>query len=546
MRILLALFSVLSVGVASAADKLNVLMICVDDLKPVAGCYGGAAKTPNMDRLAKRGVRFDMAFCNQAVCAPSRNSLMTGIRPQALGIYDLGTNFRKARPDAVTLSQQFQSAGYRTEAMGKIFHVGHGNKEDPASWSVPHWKAEVVAYALPESRANQGLTREEALFSNKDARNLPRGAAYESADVPDDRYPDGALADEAVRRLHAAKERNEPFFMAVGFVKPHLPFCAPKKYWDLYSREQFAVPERRTAPEGAPGFAPTSWGELRQYGGMPERGPVSDDTARTLIHGYHAATSYMDAQLGKVLDALEKEGLADKTIVLLWGDHGWHLGDNGQWCKHTNYEQAAHIPLIVATPGGKAGAATKALVETVDIYPTLCELAGVTAPGGLNGKSFAPVLKDPSAQTKNYILHVFPRGERIGRALRTARYRLVEWKVPGQPPEKAELELYDYQTDPLESKNLVTDQPAVVAELRALLAKEPEAIPQIKAPANPGPNRAEMFAKRDTDKDGKLTPEEFLLNQPDPDKAPARFPLFDTNNDGALSREEFINAGKGK
>lgn len=547
MKRLLSLLLILPVAAASAAEKLNVLMICVDDLKPIAGCYGGTAKTPNLDRLAARGVRFDMAFCNQAVCAPSRNSLMTGIRPQALGVYDLGTNFRKARPDAVTLAQAFQKAGYRTEAMGKIFHVGHGNHEDPASWSVPHWKAEVVAYALPQSRANQGLTREEALFSNKDARDLPRGAAYESADVPDERYPDGTLAEEAIRRLKAAKDKSEPFFMAVGFVKPHLPFCAPKKYWDLYKREDFKLPARRTAPEGAPAFAPTSWGELRQYQEMPERGPVSDDTARALIHGYHAATSYMDAQLGKVLDALEKEGLADKTIVLLWGDHGWHLGDNGQWCKHTNYEQAAHIPLLVATPGGKQGN-SKALVETVDVFPTLCELAGVATPGGLNGRSFAPVLRDLSATTKGAIFHVFPRGERIGRAVRTARYRLVEWKVPGEPAEKAELELYDYEADPLESKNLAGEQPAVVAELRALLAKEPEALPQLRGGAGgnarPGPDRAGMFAKRDTNKDGKLTREEFLLNQPDPDKAPARFPLFDTNKDGELSREEFIKAGR--
>jgi iduronate 2-sulfatase len=433
--------------------------------------------------------------------------------------------------------------------MGKIFHVGHGNHEDPASWSVPHWKAEVVAYALPESRANQGLTREEALFANKPAGSLPRGAAYEAADVPDNRYPDGALADEAVRRLHEAKERGGPFFMAVGFVKPHLPFCAPKKYWDLYDRASFTVPSRRTPPEGAPAFAPTTWGELRQYADVPDRGPVSDDMARTLIHGYHAATSFMDAQLGRVLDALEKEGLAENTIVLLWGDHGWHLGDHGQWSKHTNYEEAARIPLILVAGKSSAGQVVKSFVETVDIYPTLCELAGIPAPAGLDGKSFAAVVRDPATPTKDHILHVFPRGDRIGRAVRTTRYRLVEWKAAGAPADSAVLELYDYETDPGETKNIAAEQPAVVAELRAMLAKEPEAKAQIKAPANkaapkPAADRGAMFDGRDKNKDGKLTLEEFLANQPDPDKAPARFPLFDTDKDGVLSREEFIKAGK--
>jgi iduronate 2-sulfatase len=281
-----------------------VLFICVDDLKPIAGCYGGTAKTPNIDRLAARGVLFEKAYCNQAVCAPSRNALLTGLRPQTLGIYDLGTNFRKARPDAVTLPQYFKQHGWRTEALGKIFHVGHGNLEDPASWSAPHWRANVIAYALPESRAKKGLTREEALFSNQPAKNLPRGAAYEAAEVPDNTYPDGAIADEAVKRLAAAKDKpDQPFFLAVGFVKPHLPFCAPTKYWDLYDRRDFKLPELRTPPRGAPRYAPTGWGELRQYRDMPEKGPLTDEDARTLIHGYHAATSYMDAQLGRVLDA---------------------------------------------------------------------------------------------------------------------------------------------------------------------------------------------------------------------------------------------------
>ncbi len=547
----------------AAATKPNVLLICVDDLKPVLGCYGDKlVKSPNIDRLAARSVQFDRAFCNQAVCSPSRNALLTGLRPQTLGIYDLGTNFRRARPDAITLPQLFKQHGWRAEGMGKIFHIGHGNTNDSASWSLPYWKANVVAYALPESKAKSGLTREEALFANKSAKDLPRGAAYESADVPDNTYPDGALADHAIERLRAAKAKpDEPFFLAVGFLKPHLPFVAPKKYWDLYDRASFKLAEVRTAPEGAPSYAPQSGGELRNYAGIPEKGNLPEDLQRTLIHGYHAATSFMDAQVGRVLAELDKLGLASNTIVVLWGDHGWHLGDHSIWCKHTNYEQAARIPLLVAVPdavGGasiKAGVKSSSLVETVDIYPTLCELAGLPAPAGLDGRSFVPTLRNPVAPTKDHIIHVYPRnvpskGKVIGRAIRTERYRLVEWKKIGAPASEADLELYDYEADPIERKNLAAAQPEVVAKLRALLAKHPEAKPQISsAPAakqpdaKPKQDRKAMFDSKDKNKDGKLTREEFLAKQADPDKGPARFSQLDANKDGVLSRDEFVTSG---
>jgi iduronate 2-sulfatase len=557
MRLILFLTFVLAVlsGVdAAPAIKPNVLLICVDDLKPLLGCYGDKRiHSPNIDRLARRGVLFERAYCNQAVCAPSRNALMTGVRPTTMGIYDLGTNFRFANSNTVTLSQYFMKHGYRAEGLGKIFHVGHGNHEDPASWSVPHFQQRSIAYVKPESRANQGLTREEALFANQEARNLPRGAAYESADVPDDAYPDGKIADEAIRRLRSAKNKPaEPFFLAVGFLKPHLPFCAPKKYWDLYDRASFTVPPLRSAPEGAPKFAPTGWGELRQYSDMPDSGPVTDEQARTLIHGYHAAVSYMDAQLGKVIDELDRTNLATNTIVLLWGDHGYHLGDHGWWCKHDNYEQSTRIPLIVTAPGvTKPGArVTNALVETVDIYPTLAELAGLPAPQvpqGIEGKSFVAALRDPDLNTKNYLYHVYPRGERIGRAVRTTRYRVVEWKVPGRAAETAELELYDYETDPLETKNLAAEQPEVVTRMRAMLAKLPEAKPQITVNRPPTArqiqDRAALFARKDANQDNQLTREEFLANQPDPQEAPKRFERFDANNDGILSRDEFIHMG---
>lgn len=530
-----------------AADKPNVLLICVDDLKPQLGCYGDKlAKSPNIDKLAARGVRFDAAYCNQAVCSPSRNALLVGLRSQTLGIYDLGTNFRKSVPDAVTLPQYFKQHGYRTEAMGKIFHVGHGNHEDTASWSVPHFQAKSIGYALKE---NQAETREGALFENKNPANLPKGAAYESADVDDSTYGDGKIADEAIKRLQAAKDRQEPFFIAVGFVKPHLPFCAPKKYWDLYDREKFELAKVTTPPHNAPEYAPQFGGELRNYKDMPAKGAIPDDEQRSLIHGYYAATSYMDAQLGRVLAALEETGKAKNTIIVFWGDHGWHLGDHGMWCKHTNYEQAARIPLIVVAPGQyQTGIASRYLAESVDIYPTICKLAGLPIPNGLDGQNIATTVLDPKVPTKKAIVHVYPRGNRLGRAVRTDRYRLVEWKVFGAALESAELELYDYEKDPQETENIAVERPDVIAELRAILAKHPEPKPQLKAAADdPKPaakqSRGELFARKDKDGDGKLTREEFLANQPDPDEAPKRFTAFDTDKNGHLSREEFITQG---
>ena len=544
----------LAVGLSGAENKKpNVLLICVDDLKPVLGCYGDSlVKSPNIDRLAQRGVLFDKAYCNQAVCAPSRNALMTGKRPTTLGIYDLGTFFRKAAPDAVTLSQYFMQHGWRAEALGKIFHVGHGNHNDAESWSVPHWSPKGGGYALESSQAKRELVGDTM-----------RGPSVECADVPDNRYGDGMIADEAVTRLRAAREKpDEPFFLAVGFLKPHLPFVAPKKYWDLYERSSFKPHPRQTPPEGAPVFAPTTWGELRNYTDISNTGPLTDAQQCELIHGYYAAVSYMDAQLGRVLDELDRLGLSKSTIIAFWGDHGWHLGDHGMWCKHTNYEQAGRIPLIVSAPSiGKADAKTGALAETVDIYPTLCELAGLLAPKGLDGASFVAALKNPAAAvTKEAVFHAYPRsprgmGELIGRAVRTSRYRLVEWKVPGAAPDTAILELYDYADDPEETKNLAESHSQVVAQLRAILAKQLEAKPQLRLPPQ-GPagatkakagksrqDRGAMFDRRDQNGDGKLTHEEFLIGQPDPQEAPKRFPRFDTNNDGMLTREEFINAG---
>ena len=493
LRLSLFLLTALVVGAAPVA-RPHVLLICVDDLKPALGCYGDPiARTPNIDQLAARGMRFDAAYCNQAVCSPSRNNLMLGSRSTSLGIYNLSTNFRAAVPDAVTLTQYFMRHGWRAEGMGKILHVGHGNTNDDASWSVPFYKEKLVEYLLPESTGGK-LTREEAFFTNAKAgpnASLPRGAAWEAPDVPDNAYGDGRLADEAIRRLRSCKQNpTKPVFLAVGFARPHLPFCAPKKYWDLYDPAKLPLAARTTPPDGAPAYAGKTTMELNQYVPIPERGAVPEDMQRKLVHGYYASVSFADAQVGKVLDELDRLGLANDTLIVLWGDHGWHLGDHGMWTKHTNYEQATRIPLLIVAPGvTRPGSHSTALVETVDVFPTLCELANLPAPKAvpqpMDGRSLVPVLREPNASVRDHAYHAYPRnrgpqGDWLGRAVRTSRHRLVEWKKIGAPADTAELELYDYATDPGESKNLAGDQPAVVAKLRALITTHPEAKPPLR------------------------------------------------------------------
>lgn len=505
MRTRYALFLALAVcvppwGREALADdrpRPNVLLICVDDLKPTLGCYGDRlAKTPNIDLLAARGVRFDLAYCNQAVCAPSRNNLLLGSRSTSLGIYSLGENFRLAVPDAVTLPQHFMAAGWRAEAVGKVLHTGHGNHDDTASWSVPTRIEKVVEYLDPRSAAGGKLTREEAYFTNQrlgEISSLPRGAAWESLDVADDAYSDGRIATEGIARLRAARERirgGTPFFIALGFVKPHLPLTAPKRYWDLHDSRAFSLAKDQRDPEGAPPYAGKRGGEIVNYEPLTVESLRDEATQRRLIHGYYAGVSYVDAQIGRVLEELDRLKLAESTIIILWGDHGWHLGDHGYWTKHTNYEEANRIPLILVAPGvATAGASSRQLAETVDIFPTLAALAGLPAPKGpqpIDGLSLVPVLRDPEKTLRDHAYHAYPRGKRIGRAIRTERHRLVEWKEPGAPPESADLELYDYAEDPGERRNLAASRPEVVVELRAILARHPEAASR----PTPGPRRS--------------------------------------------------------
>lgn len=494
--------------VANAADRPNVLLILVDDLKPALGCYGDTiAKTPNIDRLAASGMRFDLAYCNQAVCAPSRFTLMLGSHSTSTGLYGLGSPLRQLVPNAVTMPQYFAKHGYRTESLGKVFHIGHGNLGDPESFSVPHFKEKVIEYADPASTPGRKLTREEAMFQNVKAptggmNSLPRGAAFEGPDVNAEAYADGRVAMETIRRLQAAKNRDQRFFIVAGFARPHLPFSAPKKYWDLYDPANFELASNPELPDGSPRVAHKRGGEIRNYSPVPDKGDpaeISDTIARKLIYGYYASTSYVDAQIGKVLDELNSSGQAKNTIVVLWGDHGFHLGDLGIWTKHTNYEQANRIPIIITAPNvTKPGSSTKQLAESVDIFPTLAELAGLPTPvvqaaslqetasnkqaGSLfyvsqpiDGVSLVPVLKDPEARVRDHAYHAYPNAK-LGRAIRTERYRLVEWRAFGDANKSAEYELYDYETDPLETRNLASDKPDVVDALKKILANYPQPI----------------------------------------------------------------------
>ena len=429
--------AILALGFLSQANaKPNVLLVLVDDLKPAIGAFGDQhAITPNIDRLAKRGTRFDLAYCNQAVCAPSRFTLMLGSHSTSTGLYGLGSKLRNVLPEAVTMPQHFANHGYDTQSLGKIFHIGHGNEGDPDSFARKHFHDKVIEYLDPVSTDGGKLTREEAYFTNQklgQIKSLPRGAAFESPAVADNQYADGRVAEETIRRLQQAKTKIEdggkPFFIAVGFARPHLPFSAPKKYWDMHDPEKLPMPEFESLPAGSPTAAHKRGGEITNYKPVPENGDDVDETLkRQLIHGYYASTSFVDAQIGKVIDELDRLHLDKNTIVALWGDHGFHLGDLGIWTKHTNYEQANRIPIIIVAPGVvKANSATKQPAESVDMFPTISELAGLPTPKGpqpIDGVSLVPVLKDPNVRVRNHAYHAYPK-----RKMGIASLSIASWK----------------------------------------------------------------------------------------------------------------------
>lgn len=487
------------------SGKPNVLFIAVDDLKPVLGCYGDKlVKTPNIDKLAKRGTVFMQNYCQQAVSGPTRASLMTGMRPDYTGIWDLKTKMRDIHPEVLSLPQYFISKGYQTAGIGKIYDPRCVDEElDKPSWSIPYFKNSdqyvssitgkpESGYQLPATKALAKKYREEGLAKGLKGKDLNDYVgkyikpSVECADVPDNAYNDGSNALYAKELLAKFSKSGKPFFFAVGFSKPHLPFVAPKKYWDLYKRDEMPVAPFQQKALNGPEIGYHTAAELYAYSDIPEISSFSDQKVgldlpvakqKELIHGYYAATSYTDAQIGILMNALDSLGLSKNTIIVLWGDHGWHLGDHNLWCKHTNFEQATHAPLLISSPVIKPSV-TKSQSEFIDIFPTLCDLAGLSIPSHLDGKSLVPVMKDPKVTVKEYSVSQYPRpqnklesarlgwsdGEFMGYSLRTNSYRYTIWLKDTFRTSKTfskELvvatELYDYGKDPNETVNVVNE-----------------------------------------------------------------------------------------
>lgn len=443
---IIVLLAYLSLGfnLVAQEEKPNVLVFFVDDLRAELGCYGSkTAITPNIDALANDGVMFNKAYCQQAICAPSRMSVMTGLRPETLGIYSIFTPLRKVHKDVVTMPQLFKANGYNTISIGKVYHHAFDDKQ---SWTT-HFEKEDNSYLKPENIALLARLKKE------NGKKL-NGPAYEDADVTDEAYKDGRAAKYAIETLH--KVKNDKFLMFVGLSKPHLPFNAPKKYWDLYNRTNFKIPSR-DKPQDAYRLALTKWGELKNYHGIPKKGDLDDDLSRTLIHGYHASVSYVDAQVGKVMKSLEDLDLRKNTMVIFMSDHGYKIGEYGAWCKHSNVEIDVRVPLIMSREGGykkrKSGVTSNALVENVDIFKTLVDLCGLEGPVS-DGKSLLPVIDHPKQEWDNSATSVYARGKNImGCTTTDGQWRYTEWR-DSKTHEILGAELYEHKDNLLSFKNL--------------------------------------------------------------------------------------------
>jgi len=415
----------------AAQAKPNVLFIAVDDLRPELACYGAGTLTPNIDALAKSGLLFERAYCNQAVCGASRVSLMTGLYPEYTGerTYHV-SGWRKRWAEIVTLNQHFLNNGYTTIGLGKVYHGSGGPGVDPDNWT--EWiKVGGQEYANPQSRT-----------AIRERTGRKRGPATEAGRAGDDSHFDGNRAQVGAARIYKLAKAKEPFFLAVGFTKPHLPFNAPQKYWEIYERESFSLPDNLGVPLGYPSFARnTNAGELRAYSDVPLKGPPADfpdAINKRLLHGYHACVSYTDRNIGVLLDALQKSGAAKNTIVVLWADHGWKLGDHSSWCKHTNFECDARVPLVIRHPGmPSAKGRTNALTELIDLYPTLCDLCSLDKPAHLQGESLVGVLENPKSSHRDFAYSSYPHGRGQGKkgvtghSIRTPDFCYTEWWEKG-------------------------------------------------------------------------------------------------------------------
>lgn len=493
--LLVALIGAAGCAPAARETRPNVLFIAVDDLRPELGAYGNSiVKTPNIDRLAASGVTFMRAYVQQAVCNPSRASLLTGLRPDSLRVWDLQTEMRTQLPDVVTIPQWFAQHGYVTTAIGKI---EHNIFPDTLSWTLPKMYVDGfpfdpdAVYLGEEGLVMQANRMAGILASDRPYRNRDvfgeyylKAQATEAPDVPDDAYYDGAQTTAALTKIAELAGGDVPFFFGVGYYRPHLPFNAPKRYWDLYDEVDIKLATNPYVPDQAPIMAINTMRELRGYTdfseiGHPSDGPLPEADARRLKHGYYASVSYVDAQVGRLLDGLDSLGIADNTIVVLWGDHGWKLGEHASWAKMSNFEIDTRAPLILRAPGrGTPGTKLDQLTEFVDVFPTLADLAGLPVPAWLQGSSAAPLLDAPDRPWKKAAFSQFlregiwiaPDGQPyMGYSVRNERFRYTAW-MHWETREFVAWELYDHETDPDENVN-IADRPEFTetrAELEAM------------------------------------------------------------------------------
>ena len=449
---------------SQSQESPNILVFYIDDLRAELGCYGSqTAITPNIDKLATEGVLFNKAYTQQAICAPSRMSTLTGLRPETLGIYSIFTPLRKVHKDVVTLPQLFKQNGYKTISTGKVYHHFVDDKE---SWT------DLVS--RPQNKYLKTKSLKAIADLKAGGKKNPKGPAFEDADVADDGYKDGVVAKDAIKMLH--KYKDDKFLLFVGFMKPHLPFNAPKKYWDLHDKNKFDIPSK-DKPEGMYRLALSKWGELKNYHGIPKEDPLNDDITRTLIHGYHAAVSYMDAQVGKVIKTLEELDLRKNTMIIFMSDHGYKIGEYGAWCKHSNAEIDVRVPLIISRETNykkrKTGKTSDALVENVDIFPTLIDLCGLEGPK-FDGKSILPVINKPNKIWDKIATSVYARGKKImGVTATDGKWRYTEWRN-SVTNEILQAELYEHKKSLLSFVNLsgIKKYSKIEKQMKVLLEKQ--------------------------------------------------------------------------
>ena len=443
------------------ASRPNVLFIAVDDLRPEFGAYGrGHIVSPNLDALANAGTLFRNAYCNVPVCGASRASILTGMRPLRDRFVDYDCRVDQDVPAAATLHGHFKANGYRTVGLGKIHHFPDDRAAD---WSEPFWRPDYKGTTQVDWRNYQSQAHRAVAATNDE-----KGPPWDRAAVPDNAYHDGQTTDRAVRTIARLADSGEPFFLAVGFLKPHLPFNAPEKYWQLYDPGQFTMPPTYSRAAGTPEAMFHNSGELRfGYHGVPEEEVLPEDYAINLIHGYSACVSYVDAQIGRLRRALAANGLADNTIIVLWGDHGYNLGDHTLWCKHTTFASSLRVPLLISAPGLPAGQVTEALAEHVDVFPTLCDLAGLPAPQQLEGESLRPYLEDANLAGKPAVFSRWKNADNVT----TRDFSYTEWH--NEKGEQYARALFDHRVDSLEMDNVAEQEGYAkeVSRLRDLLKK---------------------------------------------------------------------------